>query len=150
MFLTFEHAEAPVGALVRGGHMWRYVEYLTEHPWFYVTLLEPDGDLLRRAVYLIPLLEDLLELAQAGDQGWSILQVFMVSPGGLNGSGNWKMDELIEITRVHASERQCLIYSVHPEVDYFEGDFAREASEMETEVIFSLRDNDSVRQRPTA
>lgn len=150
MFLTFEHAESPVGALVRGGHMWRYVEYLTEHPWFYVTLLEPDGDSVRRAVYLIPLLEDLLELAQAGDQGWSILQVFMVSPGGLNGSGNWKMDELIEITRAYVPERQYLIYSVHPEVDYFEGDLTHEVSEIETEVIFSLRDSDSVRQRPSA
>jgi len=122
MFLTFEHAESPVGALMRGGHMWRYVEYLTEHPWFYVTLIESDEDSVRQTVYLIPLLEDLLELVQADDQGLSILHVFLVSPGSLNGSGSWKMDELIEIKRAYGSERQCLVYSVHPGVDYFEND----------------------------
>lgn len=43
MFLTFDHAEVPMGALVRGGHSWRYVEYPTTYPWFHVALIEFDG-----------------------------------------------------------------------------------------------------------
>ncbi|MNJ70927.1 hypothetical protein D3C77_674200 [compost metagenome] len=74
----------------------------------------------------------------------------MVSPGSLNGSGNWKMDELIEITRAYLSERSCLIYSVHPGVDYFEDDFVHELCERESEVIFSLRNRDPAREQESA
>ncbi|WP_201192448.1 hypothetical protein [Pseudomonas fluorescens] len=145
MFLTFEHAEASVGALVQGGHMWRYVEYLTERPWFYVTLLEPDEESPRRAVYLIPMLEDLLELANAGEQGWTLLQVFIVSPGHLNGSGNWKMNELVSISRVYSSVRSSLAYRVDADVVYFEDELASRQPCAEPEVIFDLRARDSMR-----
>jgi hypothetical protein len=145
MFFTFDHAEAPAGALVQGGHMWRYVEYLTERPWFYVTLLEADEESPRQAVYLIPMLEDLLELANAGEQGWTLLQVFIVSPGHLNGTCNWKMNELVSISQVYSSVRSSLAYRVYPDVVYFEDELARSQPCAEPEVIFNLRDCDSMR-----
>lgn len=138
MFLTMKHAEVPAGVLVKGVHMWRYVESLTSRPWFHVAVLESYEDFVRPTIYLIKDLEDLLELAGAADQGWEIDRVDLVSPGDLNGSEGWKMDEMKEIFRLHAGDRSTLAYVLRSGVTYFEDQRVQHHVETGRQVVFAL------------
>ncbi|VXB16920.1 hypothetical protein [Pseudomonas sp. 8O] len=138
MFLTMEHAEIPAGVLVKGTHMWRYVECLTSRAWFYVAVLEHHEDFTRPTIYMIKDLEDLLELAGAADQGCEIDRVDLVSPGDLNGSEGWKMDELKEIFRIHAGDQSSLAYLLRSGVIYLQDQRVKHQVETGREVIFAL------------
>ncbi|WDH44642.1 hypothetical protein PUP66_16080 [Pseudomonas chlororaphis] len=90
----------PLGALVKGAHSWRYVEYLTSQPWFYVMALEHVEGIARPATLLIKALDDLLELEGVDNDAWEITRVHLVSPGHLNGTEDWKMERLKEIAKI--------------------------------------------------
>ncbi|PRA17869.1 hypothetical protein VRB78_11655 [Pseudomonas trivialis] len=136
MFLTFEHAEAPGGALMRGGHVWRYVEYRPARPWFYVSILELSDDEWTPTTLLISTLEDLQELHRSDSHNLRITQVILVSPGELNGTGCWRMDELSEIAQVRSSERLSLIYKMTNEDKYYEDEGARNTFCRDHQVIW--------------
>lgn len=138
MFLTMEDAEIPAGVLVKGAHMWRYVECLTTRAWFYVTLLEHHEDFIRPTIYMIKDLEDLLELAGAAGKGYKIDRVDLVSANDLNGSGGWKMDELKEILRIQAGGRSSLAYVLRSGVIYFQNQRMKHQVETGRQAIFSL------------
>ena len=138
MFLTMEHAEVPVGALLKGAHMWRYVEYMTARPWFHVAVLEHHDDFIRPTIYMLKDLEDLLELAGAKEQGWEIKRVHLVSPGDLNGSGDWQMDELKEILQVHVEENFSLAYVLRSGITFYEDHRVMAQVDTERRIIFAL------------
>lgn len=138
MFLTMEHAEVPGGMLVEGAHMWRYVECLTGRPWFHVAVLEHHEDFVRPTIYMIKDLEDLLELAGATEQGWEMGRVHLVSPGHLNGSEAWKMDELKEIIRIHSGEKPSLAYVLRSGTTYFENECHKQLSEAGRQTILAM------------
>ncbi|AZC95870.1 hypothetical protein [Pseudomonas chlororaphis] len=137
MFLTLEHAEVPLGALVKGAHSWRYVEYLTSQPWFYVMALEHVEGIARPATLLIKALEDLLELEGVDNDAWEITRVHLVSPGHLNGTEDWKMERLKEIAKIKNNGNSSLLYLLHSGVIYFENRQARSyLSNFSKEVLF--------------
>jgi len=133
-----EHAEVPAGGLLKGAHMWRYVECLTSRAWFYVAVLEHYEDFTRPTIYMIKDLEDLLELAGAADQGCEIDRVDLVSPGDLNASEGWRMDELKEIFRIHSGGNSSLAYVLRSGVTYFQDQRVKHQAETGREVIFAL------------
>ncbi|ETF06177.1 hypothetical protein ABW53_04965 [Stutzerimonas stutzeri] len=136
MFLTFDHAEVPMGALVRGGHSWRYVEYPTTYPWFHVALIEFDGAEHRSTTFYVYDLTDLIELADSTEHQLQIERVLLVSPGHLNGTGNWQMDELIEIAKVGLEGRSSLVYRLRDGRVLFEDERARTADASQIQVVF--------------
>lgn len=145
MFLTFDHAEAPMGALVQGGHSWRYVEYPTTYPWFHVALTEFDGNAHRATTFYVYDAEDLIELAESTKHQLNIESVLLVSPGHLNGTGSWQMDELREITKFDLEERCSLAYRLSDERVLFEDDRARNADASKSNTVFVSPGTSSVR-----
>jgi hypothetical protein len=124
MFLTFDHAEVPMGALVQGGHSWRYVEYPTRYPWFHVALTELDGTERRVTTFHVYSAADLIE------------RVLLVSPGHLNGTGSWQMDELLEIAEVGLENQISWVYRLRDERALFEDERARNAGAAQSRTVF--------------
>lgn len=136
MFLTFDHAEVPMGALLKGGHSWRYVEYPTIYPWFHVTLTEVDETQRRPTTFHIYQAADLIELATSAAPQLQIEQVLLVSPGHLNGTGAWQMDELSEIAEVNLEGGSSLIYRLFDDRVLFEDERSRDMAGIQTHVVF--------------
>ncbi|MDD0841411.1 hypothetical protein [Pseudomonas sp. Gutcm_11s] len=136
MFLTFDHAEVPMGALVQGGHSWRYVEYPTTHPWFHVALTEFDGAEHRATTFHVYNAADLIELAESTEHNLQIERVLLISPGHLNGTGSWQMDELLEIAEVGLEDRFSLVYRLRDERTLFEDERARNADAAQRQTVF--------------
>jgi len=120
MFLTLDHSEVPLGALLDGGRAWRYVEYLASYPYFHVSALEASDEGTRIATLLVYTVHDLLDLAAAEPQGWLIQRVQLVSPGQMNGTGEWQMDLLNEIVRTEIAGRCSYAYMLHSGASYFD------------------------------
>lgn len=120
MFLTLDHAEIPVGALLKGGHTWRYVEYLAAFPYFHVTALDVDDDRTRPTTLLVYTVHDLLDLAAAESQGWRIQSVQLVSPGRMNGTGEWQMEKLREIEGIELARGTSYAYLLCSGATYFD------------------------------
>ncbi|WP_278378606.1 hypothetical protein [Stutzerimonas kunmingensis] len=136
MFLTFDHAEVPMGALVQGGHSWRYVEYPTTYPWFHVALTEFDGSGHRSTTFHVYDAADLIELAESTGHQLQIERVLLVSPGHLNGTGSWQMDELLEIAKVGLDDQFSLVYRLSDERALFENERARNADAAQIHTVF--------------
>lgn len=136
MFLTFDHAEVPMGALVQGGHSWRYVEYPTTYPWFHVALTEFDGTEHRSTTFHVYDAADLIELAESSDHQLQIERVLLVSPGDLNGTGSWQMDELLEIVKVGLEDRFSFVYRLRDERALFEDERARNVDSTQSHTVF--------------
>ncbi|VVQ18238.1 hypothetical protein PS938_04539 [Pseudomonas fluorescens] len=120
MFLTFDHAELPVGALLKGSRTWRYVEYLASFPYFHVSTLDLSEDGARPTALLIHAVEDLLDLADAESQGWKIQQVQLVSPGRMNGTSDWRMEELRAIEGIELAHGSSYAYVLTSGATYFD------------------------------
>lgn len=137
MFLTFEHSEAPIGALIKGAHLWRYAEYVSRRPWFYVTAQEKVEDGYRSATLMIKELDDLLDLQLAESQGWMISDVYLVSSGALNQSGQWKLEKLLKVCQLTTSCGKSLIYRLSTGNDYWENPSLRDKKLVDSQIIFS-------------
>lgn len=105
MFRTHKQAEiSGFGVATLSGEgvqVWRYIEQALHCPWLYVSCLEPDAELPMRRMLLIAdidLFEDFL--SQDGGSSTVIDMVQLVSPGWLNLSANWKMEELVSLSEV--------------------------------------------------
>lgn len=136
MFLTFDHAEVSMGALVQGGHSWRYVEYPTTYPWFHVALTEFNGSEHRSTTFHVYDTADLIELAESTEHQIQIERVLLVSPGHLNGTGSWQMDELLEIAKVRLDDQFSLVYRLSDERALFEDERARNADAAQIHTVF--------------
>lgn len=136
MFFTFDHAKVPTGALLQGGHSWRYVEYPTDFPWFHVALTEFDGAEYRSTTFHVYSAADLVELAESDTHQLRIERVLLVSPGYLNGTGNWQMDELLEIAKVELADRFSLVYRLRDFRTLFEDELARNADATKSHTVF--------------
>ena len=137
MFLTFDHAEVPVGSLLKGGRTWRYVEYLTSFPYFHVSALDLDDDGARLATLLVYTVHDLLDLAAAESNGWQIQHVQLVSPGHLNGSGEWRMDALRRIEEAEVSRGTSYAYSLNSGATYFDREESKGLPRQHWRTVFS-------------
>ena len=142
MFLTFEHAEVPVGALVKGAHSWRYVEYISSYPYFHVTALDRDGEGERLTTLLIYTVPDLLDLAASESQGWLIQQVQLVSPGHMNGMGKWTMEELREIEAIELARGTSYAYLLASGAKYLERGEEGNQPPRNRRVVYRSRIND--------
>ena len=141
MFLTLDHAEHQAGTLLKHGHLWRYVEYLSAKPWFYVAVREDlgEGGPSRPAILLLYEVEDLKELADLDGSNLEIEKVWLVSPRSLNQTNEWRMDELREVVKLVEDEETCLAYVVAKGKTFFQKKSFRLSTPTNREVIFRAK-----------
>ncbi|MNG21448.1 hypothetical protein D3C84_1058090 [compost metagenome] len=70
-------------------------------------------------------MHDLLDLADAEPQGWKIQQVQLVSSGRMNGTGEWRMDELREIEGVELARGTSYAYLLGTGETFFDHESAK-------------------------
>ncbi|QEY71747.1 hypothetical protein [Pseudomonas denitrificans (nom. rej.)] len=121
---------------MEGGRSWRYVEYLSSYPYFHVSALDSNEEGSRLSTLLIYTVTYLLDLASAAKQGWKILQVQLVSPGRMNGTGEWRMDDLQEISEVRWEARISYAYLLRSGVTYFEREEFRQQPQDCKQIVF--------------
>lgn len=98
MFKTIRDAEVlPERRTHPDAQFWAYVELNTSEPWFYVAVIQRHNNRSYRDfvfVSAIPLLRNLL--SNSTSSAW-IDKIYLVSPGFLNGTKDWKMEPLEEL-----------------------------------------------------
>lgn len=101
MFITDKQAEMKGShAMLEPGHQgWHFVQQHLISPWFHTTIARwEDGQEFHDVVFVASLqaLTSILELTEMGVQ---VRSVRLVSPGWLNGAGDWRMETLLEVAR---------------------------------------------------
>lgn len=99
MFTTYSHAELwPQAQTVnQPTRHWTFVEQEAIWPWFYIQVARVDGIEVSSTMLMIatvPQFEQLLQ--QRSSQLW-LEDVQLVSPGHLNGKGEWMLERLLEV-----------------------------------------------------
>jgi len=90
-------------------HLWSAVSLRIHLPWFYVVLSNGDVDGLERVDMLfVSNVNDLIDMRR--DLSVQVLQAYLVSPGHLNESDKWKMEEISHIKSGLEPERDQLAY----------------------------------------
>lgn len=87
-----------------GVQLWSLVEHEICWPWFYVQVVQAFGDKRFRTMLMLPnrsIFEDVVS-AQT-DKVW-LDQAYLVSPGNVNGTRKWRMEELLEVESVRNAE----------------------------------------------
>lgn len=100
MFRTIPDAEIhiPAGLASGGGRVWRWMELALNIPYFFVTVLHSvDGKPSHERNLIFGDFRALIELAEVPPEGVELVRVNLLSPGYLNGSGSYRLDQLAEI-----------------------------------------------------
>lgn len=100
MFMTQNHTENLLGKPFSRDQFWSGVELSHDDVWFYVsTSYARVGDRGCR-FYLFTKPSDLVDLiGETGEQFW-IERVMAVTPPRMNGTGSWRMQQLMELIAV--------------------------------------------------
>jgi hypothetical protein len=102
MFKTNRKAELLPG-LSRGPNgvqFWSYIEQEIAWPWFYLQIVEDNGDEAFRSMLMVPSIP-LLELfiAAQTETAW-FEQAQLVTPQHINNRGRWMMEPLLEVSSI--------------------------------------------------
>ena len=123
MFETIDAAEMnmPAGLLGEGQRMWQFVNYRLHMHWFYMLYhTEFDEDSASSDFALFTNEEQIIEMASFDHV--KIIDLYIVSPGHLNGSHCWKMEKLKEIwtskIRNSESSSEGMIYVLQDNNEY--------------------------------
>ncbi len=99
MFMTYRHAELPLGTLfgdTRVQH-WQFVEQDVHWPWFYIEFIREVGDDRISSMLMIPSVPALQRLLDEQDDCSWLAQALLVTPAHLNGSQRWMMEPVEEV-----------------------------------------------------
>ncbi|KXS54186.1 MAG: Uncharacterized protein AWU57_1432 [Marinobacter sp. T13-3] len=107
MFVTQNHTEALIGPPDSPYKFWHQVELSGEKLWFFVSTAYSRAGKRGRRCYMIEEPSDLVALVQQTGEHFWIEQVMIVTPPGINGTGNWQMSQLKEL--VAASDSSDLV-----------------------------------------
>ncbi|MHA6232990.1 hypothetical protein [Pseudomonas fluorescens group sp. PF-69] len=117
MFITNRQAEAKCSeVMLEPGHQgWHFVQQQLMSPWFHTTIARCEDGLEIHDVVFVDSLQALTSLLELTEVGVKVKSVKLVSPGWLNGSGDWRMERLLEVARSQdgASLRYTLIDGRH-------------------------------------
>lgn len=110
MFYTAPEAELPLPtALAPGGERaWHWVEFGLAIPYFLATVRYSDeGEAIRHErTMLFSDVKAIVQLAKDSRDGFKLVHVALFSPGYLNGSGTYQLNQLAEIWQDSASGEQ--------------------------------------------
>ena len=121
MFQTANESRHPVYSAFAGdGHtVWSQVELVLSRPWFFVNFtrnVEEDGTI---GNIFLSLLDQLIELSELKSPSFELNEVLLVSPGWINQTSGWKMDQLDSVWR-HPDTPSSLYYRLKDGREYVE------------------------------
>jgi hypothetical protein len=68
-------------------------------PWFHTTIARYEDGLEIYDVVFVDSLQTLTSILDLTDLGVLVKSIQLVSPGWLNGTGDWRMEKLLEVTQ---------------------------------------------------
>jgi len=68
-------------------------------PWFHTTIAKCEDGLEIHDVVFVDSLQTLTSILELAEIGVQVTSVQLVSPGWLNGAGDWRMERLLEVAR---------------------------------------------------
>jgi len=141
MFETIDAAEMnmPVGLLGEGQRMWEFVNYRLHMHWFYMLYhTEFDEDSESSDFALFTNEEQIAKMASFSHV--KIIDLYIVSPGYLNGSDRWKMEKIKEIwtskNKNHESSLEGKIYVLQDNSEYKHPVYTSENEDLIKDKIF--------------
>lgn len=109
MFHTVPCAEITFlfNLLNNGARSWRWVELGLQIPYFLVLLRKAVGhDAEIRQQMMLSHLDDVLELASLHDNTLQVSEIWLLSPGYINGTDSYHLGKIMEIWRGKACRRR--------------------------------------------
>ncbi|MGO2449346.1 hypothetical protein [Pseudomonas taetrolens] len=102
MFKTTEQSAIfaqPMGA--DGIQFWSLVEHEVCWPWFYLQIVQEDGDKAFRSMLMLASTTELAAIASARTESAWLEKVYIATPGDVNGTKDWKLEPLqnVEVVR---------------------------------------------------
>jgi hypothetical protein len=112
MFRTMREAELMPNLLsaANGFQFWSYVELETMWPWFHVETIDYSDNGVHSGVVLAPSVPLLVDLIGGESKTSWVRRIQVVTPGDLNGTGNWKMEALLSLHEIIDSVGQVAGY----------------------------------------
>lgn len=107
-------AQAPVGEEYLG---WHFVEKIRLEPWFHVTAVRPFQEDSGCEIILISTAEMLKIFLETFNETYKMTSVQVVTPGWLNGSKDWAMEPLAELSE--SDDGVSLRYTTRDGRQYF-------------------------------
>ncbi|MNF44988.1 hypothetical protein D3C84_261100 [compost metagenome] len=101
---------------------WKYVELTLAHVWFYVTVVQRVKFEQIRSILMLDNLALLDDLLSDPHSGREVESIQLVTPGRLNGSGDWRMERLLRIEHLIDHDSVAYIYEVKNNITYVDGD----------------------------
>jgi len=100
-----------------GVQFWSYVEQEVSWPWFYLQIVEDDGEEAFRSMLMVPT-TPLLEQVLAAQTNYVWLeQALLVTPDYMNQKGRWLMEPLLEVSSIRDERGNDLGYQYRVEGD---------------------------------
>ena len=101
MFITSRQAEVNDSkALIEPGYQgWHFVQPHLISPWFHVSITRYKDGMEFHDVLFVDSMQTLSSILELSEIGVQVKSVQLVSPGWLNGDGDWRMDMLREVAR---------------------------------------------------
>lgn len=99
MFTTYSHAElwpgTPTGD--QSARSWTFIEQEAIWPWFYIQVARDDGSELSCTMLMIATVPHFEQLLNQRSKRLWLENVQLVTPGYMNGKGEWTMGRLLEL-----------------------------------------------------
>lgn len=113
--------DVPIELLSEGQHIWKSVSVRLHVPCFYVMYQkESKNYIVSTHMDIVSSEEQITDMASA--ENIKIIDVYLVSPGSLNGSNRWKMEQLREIwtakTKALDTDKMGMIYVLRNNREY--------------------------------
>ncbi|WLI13889.1 MULTISPECIES: hypothetical protein [Pseudomonas] len=142
MFITNRQAEVKGSqALLEPGHQgWHFVQQHLMSPWFHTTIVRCEDGLEIHDVVFVDSLQALTSILELTEAGVQVRSVQLVSPGWLNGTGDWRMDTLLEVAQ--SQDGTSLRYTLHDGRHFYFPEAQPDASEKYSVLVFPTREND--------
>ncbi|MBB6157645.1 hypothetical protein HDC30_004896 [Pseudomonas sp. JAI115] len=101
MFITHRQAEVNGSlAMLDPDHQgWHFVQKHLMSPWFHTTIARCEEGLEVYDVLFVGNLEALVSVLAPREKECQVKSVQLVSPGWLNGTGDWRMEMLAEVAQ---------------------------------------------------
>jgi hypothetical protein len=141
VFKTSRNAELLPGLSTApdGVQFWSYVELEMTWPWFYLQIVEDDGNEAFRSMLMVPSVPLLEQVIAAQTEHAWLEQAYLVSPGHMNEVGRWLMAPLLEVLSIRDAQGSELGHQYRVEGDRTYSTSASQSlgSRISNHVIFS-------------
>ncbi len=142
MFITHRKAEVRGSlALLEPDHQgWHFVQQHLMSPWFHTTISRYEEGLELQDVVFVDNLQGLISILELREIGQQVKSVQLVSPGWLNGAGDWRMEMLVEVSQ--SQDGTSLRYTLQDGRHYYFPETKPDISEVYSVPIYKKRQLD--------